>query len=204
MKKTIICNIPMKENPDRNVQELTIKSLPASDRAVIYPINAHLEETLKADDELKIILLVKNDEKGYYKENIEAFKAEFEAVNKVNAKAEYKILETAFSEEQQVHEQLMCDIVDEIEPETYVLTDITYGPKDLPIIVFATLAFIEKHLGCDIEHVIYGQGAFENGKAVSSKICDLVALLYMVTVTSTIRPTNPETSKKLLKSMISF
>ena len=52
----------MKENVDKSIYTSNDLSLPASSRAVKYPINAFLEETLKPDDELKFVLLTKNDE----------------------------------------------------------------------------------------------------------------------------------------------
>ena len=59
MKKTIICNIPMRENVDLSVYKSDDLSLPVSDRAVRYPINTFLEKTLSPEDEIKVLLLVK-------------------------------------------------------------------------------------------------------------------------------------------------
>ena len=53
MKKVIICNISMKKDIDQTVYISDDKSLPVTDRPVRYSINAFLEKTLKADDEIK-------------------------------------------------------------------------------------------------------------------------------------------------------
>ena len=205
MKKTVICNIPMKENTHKCKYSSDDRSLPTSDTEVVYPINAFFEKTLTAEDDLKILLLVKTDPYGHYKKNTEDFKAEFLEANKTaNAKYEFRVIETEFSEEQTTHEQLMSAIVDEIEEDSIVLADITYGPKDLPIIVFSALAFAEKHLGCEIDHIVYGQANFVDGAPVNTKICDMVALLYMVTVSSKVHAKDAESAKQMLKSLISF
>ena len=39
----------------------------------------------------------------------------------------------------------MLKIVDEIEDNSHILCDITYGPKDLPIVLFSVLNFAEKY-----------------------------------------------------------
>ena len=42
MKKTVICNIPMKERVDLSVYTSDDQSLPVSGEAVRYPINSFL------------------------------------------------------------------------------------------------------------------------------------------------------------------
>ena len=50
----------------------------------------------------------------------------------------------------------MGSIVDELEIGARVLVDTTYGPKDLPIVIFTALNFAEKFLECQIDNIIYG------------------------------------------------
>ena len=57
----------MKADVDKCVYTSEDYSLPVSDTPVSYPVNAFFEKTLKADDEVKAILLVKKDDFGYYK-----------------------------------------------------------------------------------------------------------------------------------------
>ena len=63
-----------------------------------------------------------------------------------------------------------------IKDGSHIIADITFGPKDVPIIVFAVLGFAEKSLGCEVDHIIYGQANFENGRPVNTKICDMSPL----------------------------
>lgn len=205
MKETIICNIPMKEQLDRIIYTSDDKSLPVAEREVIYPICAFLEKTMRADDELKIILLVKKDDHAFSERNAELFKHEFEAANKnIGAAVTYTILDTEFEEEKSVHEKLMGRLVDELEIGSHILADITYGPKDLPVVVFTALSFAEKFLRCSVDNIVYGQARFSNGHAVDAKICDMVPLYCLSSVTSTIRSAEPEKARSMLKDLLSL
>ncbi len=207
MKKIVFCNIPMKEY--KYLEKCEYKSndlsLPVSEKEVIYPITAFLEKTLSAEDELKVIMLVKKDPYGNYEKNIEMFREEFLDANKeIGAKYEFKMIDTEFSEDQEIHEFLMDKIVEEIENGAHILADITYGPKDLPIVLFSALNFAEKFLGCDIDNIIYGQANFVGGKPENTKICDLVPLFYLNTLTNTIHCDDPDKARKMLKVLLSI
>ena len=205
MKKTVICNITMKEKTDRCVYPCMDRSLPVSDKAVIYPINAFLEKTMKADDEVTALLLVKKDPTGNYQKNAADFVEELLAANaKIGAHIEFKTIETDFAQEQSVHEDLLGRIVDELADETHILADITYGPKDLPIVLFAALNFAEKFLGCEVDNLIYGKVNFQNGVPTNPQICDMVPLYYLNSVTNTIRAEKPDRARQMLKSLLSI
>lgn len=205
MKKTIICSISMKENIDQVVYSSKDKSLSVSERKVRYPICAFLEKTMESNDELEVIILVKKDKKDYYKRNIAFFKEELEAVNKeIGAAIEYKIIDSEFEEHQTVHEQLLKDIVAQISDDSHIYVDITYGPKDLPIILFTTLGFAEKFLNCTVENIVYGQADFENGRAVNTRICDMVPLYCLSSITNTIECTDSDKARSMLNLLLTF
>ena len=108
MKKTVICNITMKKNPDKCAYITEDASLKISTREVTYPINAFLEKNLEKDDDVKLLLLIKKDDAGNYQSNSAEFVKELLAINKdIGARIEHRFIETDFSEEQSVHEQLM-------------------------------------------------------------------------------------------------
>lgn len=205
MKKIVICNIPMRENVDRTIYTSADLSLPTSSRAVRFPINAFLEETINPDDELKLVLLTKNDEYSCAQKNAEDFITEIDEINKnIGAKIEFTTIDTAFSQEQAIHEQLMASIVEQIDVDSHILADITYGPKDMPIVLFSAMGFAEKFLRCEIDNIIYGQANFENGKVVNTKICDMIPLYYLNSVTDTIHCDEPERAKHMLKTLLSL
>jgi hypothetical protein len=204
MKKVVICNIPMKEQVDKVLYVSDDKSLPVADRKVRYPICAFLQKTLKSDDELKVILLVKKDKYAHYKKNTEVFLDELKEANTTGAVINFIVIDTDFVQSQAVHEQLMGQIVDEIETGSHILVDTTFGPKDLPIVVFAALNFAEKFLDCTVDNIIYGQASFVNGKPVDTKICDMIPLYCLSSISNTIHCNNPENARTMLKSLLSL
>ena len=205
MNKTIICGIPMKKVIDQVVYRSDDKSIPSADRAVRYPINAFLEETLKPSDELKIILLVKQDPHGSHEHNIGLFKEELANANaSIGAKVSYTVIDTDFSQSKSVHEHLMGRLVDEFDIGAHVIADTTYGPKDLPIVIFTALNFAEKFLKCEIDNIIYGQASFVDGHAVDTKLCDMIPLYYLGSITNTIHCIEPEKAKSMLKALLSI
>ena len=205
MRKTVICNITMKETTDKCKYRTTDLSLPISAREVVYPVSAFLEKTLNKNDEIKAVMLVKKDPNGNYQKNAAEFVEEILATNEsIGAKIDFKTVETSFSEEQTVHEELLGKIVEEIEDKTHIIADITYGPKDLPIVLFSALNFAEKFLECEIENIIYGQAVFKDGKPTDTKICDMVPLYYLNSVTNTIRTEDSTRARQMLKSLLSI
>ncbi len=205
MKKTVICNIPMKNRIDASVYTSEDQSIPVSSTAVRFPINAFLEATADEGIELKVVLLAKAAEYSASAKNTEIFKAELEvALAGKNIKIEYAVIDTDFSQTQVVHERLMGHIIDEIEDASHIIVDITYGPKDLPVILFSALGFAEKFLGCEIENIIYGQAEFLNGKAVNTKICDMSPLFYLSSLTETVHADSSDKARQMLKSLLSM
>ena len=205
MKKIIVCNITMKEEPDRCAYKTQDLSLPVSEREVIYPINAFLEKTLVRGEEIKVVMLVKKDKCGNYRKNTALFVEELMDVNEtVGAKIEFKTVESNFDENQSIHEELLGMIVDELEDGSRILADITYGPKDVPIILFSALGFAEKFLGCEIENIIYGQATFVGGKPTDTKICDMVPLYYLNSVINAIHSEDGTRARQMLKSLLSI
>jgi len=206
MKKTVIVNIPMTAPVQNIVYVSDDASLPASKRAVGYPVISLLEEIMQPEDEVKIVLIAKTSKYSMCEQRIEEFKQQMEAANdKAGAKLIYEVLYSDFSESRDVHEQLMAAIVEHIDPDAEVITDITYGPKDLPIVVFAALNFAERFLNCKIEHIIYGLGIFnEEGKLEDTKICDLSPLYALSGLTNKIKCDSPEKAKEILNSIISL
>ena len=72
MKKILFCNVPMSLNAQKCVYTSDDYSVPVSNTPVMFPVNAFFEKTLKPEDEIKAILLVKKDPSGQYKSHISA------------------------------------------------------------------------------------------------------------------------------------
>ena len=205
MKKVIICNIPMKESVEQVVYISEDRSLSVSNRRVRYPVNALLETTVAPEDEVKVILLSKNDEYSYSHQHTDEFITEVnQALATANVIPAIRIIDTEFSQDKLIHEQLMGRLVEEIDEGSHILVDITYGPKDLPIVIFTAIGFAEKFLDCEIDAIVYGQASFVQGKAVNQKICDMSPLYYLSSVTNTIRCNEPDKARKTLNELLSL
>lgn len=205
MKKTLFCNVPMTNSAAKCVYKSEDSSIPVSTTAVRLPVAAFLEKTLATGDEVNAILLVKKDEFNNYKAHVsECIEELVSAVENASAKVSFKIIDTDFEENQSIHDQLLLSIVNEIDEGAHIVADITYGPKDLPIVLFTALNFAEKFLNSEIDNIIYGQVSFSDGNVVNARICDMVPLYYLNSVSSTLQCSTPDKAKQMLKSLLSL
>ncbi len=207
MKKIVFCNISMMD-PSSNPKCVYIcenSNIPVSENPVHYPINAFLANTIEDGDQVKVVLLAKRDLKRYYKVNTRSYIDELhDLLSERNAKVDYKIIESDFSEEQKTHEDMLLRIVDELEEGAHILADITYGPKDLPLVLFAALNFAEKFFNCEIDNIVYGKADFIDGRPVNTRFCDMGPLYYLNSITNTVHCDSSESAKKMLKSLLSI
>lgn len=205
MKKILFCNIPMTLKTSKCIYESDDFSIPVSKRSVNYPVSAFLEKTLTSEDEIKAVLIVKKDKLEHYKKNISLCIEELMIVTKVcGAKFEYTVIDTEFIEDEEIHNNLLISIIDQFEEKAHIIADITYGPKDVPIVLFTAMNFGEKFLNCEIDNIVYGQATFINGNITNTKICDMVPLYYLNLITNTIECNDPIKAKQMLKSILSI
>ena len=171
----------------------------------MYPVNSFLSQTIKKSDEIKVVLLIKNDGNAYCYDNVANYKTEIEAFcNRINNLPKYEVIETDFDQTKDTHAQLLGSIIDAIDNGSHIIADVTYGPKDLPIVVFSALFFAENYLQCDIDNIIYGQAFFEDNKVVRSNICDMIPLYYLSSLSNTINCDDPQKARLMIKSLLSI
>jgi hypothetical protein len=164
----------MKSKIYKSVYKSDDFSVPVSDKEVLYPVSAFFEKKITANDEVKVILLVKKDEFENYKKNVSDCINELSGVaDKLGAKIDFKTIYTEFNEEQLTHAQLLLDIVEEFEKNAHIVSDITFGPKDLPVVLFTALNFAEKFFNCEIDNIVYVFGHAKIGDIVKVKITDV-------------------------------
>ncbi len=204
MKKILFCNIPVRKDLYKRVYDYDDSNTEISDRAVVYPINAFLEKNLSENEELKIVLLVKKNNYSYYQQNVEVFKQEFSVVSQgKNINASFITIETDYFETKITHDTLLMDIIEEFEQNAHILADITYGPKDLPIVLFTALHFAEKFLQCEIDNIFYGRADFVSKKPVNTQLCDMTPLYYIYSLSHLLECSSADEAKTLLKSLLS-
>lgn len=206
MRKTIICSLPFKPNIQKVIYEDTGMPFPTVEHAVRFPINAVLEANLCDGDDVKMILLIKKDKNNFYEENKGLFLEELqEVIGSRNINVTTEIIYTEFSEKREVHEKLLEDLIDRINDESHIIADITYGPKDMPILIFTALSFCEKHLGCKIDGIVYGLAQFgDNHNIIEGKMCDMSSLFYLNSISETVQCGDSKKARQLLKTLLSF
>ncbi|MBQ7226098.1 MAG: hypothetical protein IJX02_05810 [Clostridia bacterium] len=189
MKKQVIvaiCN--MGKPKEKTVYGVTDETLKVSENPYRYPLNAYLEKNLSQGDDIKVILVAKKDPFNQYEQNIVDFEEELGEVNRtIGAKIQVKTIVTEFSGDTKVHHDLLDAIVDEIEENTRITVDMTFGPKDVPFVAFAALNFAERYLKCEINRILYGKADFdEQGKPVNTMIWDLGSIYTINSISNKI------------------
>lgn len=208
--KIIFSNLPMKKEllafnykADGNV---TIEY----DGEVIFPVNAVLAKTIKQGEKVKVVLLSKMDIEGNSAINAGIFQKELNGINRgIGADIEYITLATPFEETRNVHEMLLRDMVGKIENGAEIIGDVTYGPKPLPIIMFAVMNFAEKFFSAKIKNIVYGKVDFiDDGsgtgktKPVNPVLYDLTPLYYLNFLTNTMEYKTSEEAVKALDVLL--
>lgn len=208
MKKTIICNISM-QSITPTVYKSKDETLNASPEHYRFAVNTYMGNNMVAGDEYKVILVATKDKNDAYRTNIQLFKEEINNIaQKVgNVKLEYVEKVFDFSQEKAINQELMVGLMNEIEDESSIIADVTYGPKSLPIIEFTILGFAENHLNCDIEHIFYGKANFGLDKRVdpeNGELCDLVPLFYLTAVTNMLNVNDTKEARKAYETLINM
>lgn len=203
MKKVIFCNISMQEHITALVYTCDAQMIPHGATPVSYPILSYLQTNLKEHDEIKVVLLCKCDPLGRYQSNIAQFQKEMNCIigNK-NVSKEYIILDIEFEEKQSSSEKILSQIIDCCDSESQIIADITYGTKDLPIILVSALNFAGKHLNCDISRILYGKVYFQDGKPTNPRLCDMSYLLHFNSLIYALPSNSPEQSRETLKALL--
>jgi len=205
MKKIVFCNIMMKERLNALRYNVNGNSTIEYDGEVIFPINGVLARMLKKDDDVKVVLLKKEDIDGNSDRNIVEYKKELDLINSgLGAKIEYKILSTPHDESREIQEKLFKEILNEFEEGAAVYSDITYGTKSLPIIMFSALNFAERFFKAEIKNIVYGKVDFgKDNKPYNPELFDMSALFYLNTIVNTIEGADSNSAKKILDAILS-
>ena len=206
MKKIIFCDIPMKKNMNAMVYAGTGNTNSNYSKEVMFPINAILAESLKKNDDVRVILLRTLDKAGNSGKNSGLFMQELDAINsEIGAKISYETLDSEFKETKDIHEKRLQNMLDKIEEHTEVYADITYGPKPLPMILMCVLSFAEKFLNCDVKSVVYGKVDFDdNNKPCNPELYDVTSLYYLNNLTSSMVADNGKDARQSLNEFFSL
>lgn len=208
MKKIIFTNLVMQE-PFLCKYEVDNSKELEYEHKVFFPINAILAKTLNKCDDVKVVIIKRDNIANNNEKNEKLLKDELNKINeKIGANITYKTLNYEYVEKISIHEKIIKDLIDEIEENAHILADITYGPKPQMISIFTALRFAEKFFNCEVDSIIYGKTEFveENGVTKSSKsvIFDMLNIYLIDSLTATMEFKDGDDAKKALNLILSF
>ena len=194
MKKTVFVTLMMADDMHKRHYPVDGNSFIEYDGEVFYAINAVLAKAMKREDDIKVILLeTKAGDKAGNK-NAQLFMDELNGLNSCGASITYQVIPSDFIESKDKFKELYKKLIKTLENEAELYADITFGPKSLPLLIFAAMQFGEKFFDCSVGNVIYLKTEFKNGKVDedSQKICDCTPLYMLNSFTSTIESATGE------------
>lgn len=177
MKKTVFVTIPMLPaeslKPVKYRKENTGKIFSEPSR---FPSIPMLEWNMSADDEIKIVAVMADDEAGRSKANLETYKAELAKLSEdMGIQMEInEVIVLPHEETKKKQVQLFKEISKHYDNASEIYMDVTYGTKITSIGLFSSLVYADKVKGCDIKTIIYGKYAHTDGE--TGEIYDLRCL----------------------------
>lgn len=201
MKKTVFVSLMMADNMQKRHFPVDGNSFIEYPGEVYYAINAVLAKTIKADDEIKVILLeTKAGDKAGSK-NARLFMEELDSLNTCGAAISYTTIPSSFVESKEKFKDLYTKLIQSLDYEAELYADVTFGPKSLPLLIFACLQFGEKFFNCSIGNVIYLKAEFQNNSFVegSQRIYDYTPLYMINSFTNTLESSTGEKAIEAVK-----
>ena len=208
--KVVFSDLPMKKELHALNYRVDGNETINYDGEVIFPVNAVLAKTMQRGEKVKVVLLSKVDIEGNSAINAGIFQKELNEINRgIGADIEYITLATPFEETRDVHETLLKDMVSKLENGAEIIGDVTYGPKPLPIIMFAVMNFAEKFFSAEIKNIVYGKvDHVDDGsgtgktKPVNPVLYDLTPLYYINSLTNTMEYKSSDEAVKALNLLL--
>jgi hypothetical protein len=194
MTKIVFVTLMMADDMHKRHYSVDDNSLIEYSGETYYAINSVLAQTLKKDDEVKVVLIetLAGDKAG--KKNAQLFMDELNELNKCGAQISYNIIPSEFVETKAKYKELYKKLVSNLKQDAELYADITFGVKTLPILILNAMQFGEKFFDCSIGNVIYLKTEFKDGKIVEGSQCiyDITSLYMLSTFTNTIECSSGE------------
>lgn len=194
MKKIVFVTLMMADDMHKRHYPVDGNSFIEYSGEVYYAINAVLAKTIKSEDDVKVVLLeTKAGDKAGTK-NAQLFMDELNELNSCGANITYEVIPSDFIESKEKFKDLYKKLIKTVENEAELYADVTFGPKSLPLMIFAAMQFCEKYFDCSIGNVIYLKTEFKNGKVDESSqiICDYTPLYMLNSFTNSIECSSGE------------
>lgn len=152
-----------------------------SSEAYFVPINSILASKIENDSNVRVVVLESQRDGIDTNSIVERCTKETNSVLKdKNCNIEFVIISNPFSASKENMGKIFMDLIQKPIEDSTILTDITYGPKYVPMLIFCLLSYAERFLGCEISNVIYGQVFFDKDKKPYNPQIFDVASLYLL------------------------
>jgi len=194
--KTIISNLPMfKTLKPQRYRTDTGNEAALYPQAVKFPVSAMLPQVLAPKDIVKLLLLVTEGGDNAGANHAEEFFEELKLIaTGSGAKiTEPVIINTPFSLGKDNAEKLFKKIIGEIEQNTEIFADVTFGPKSLPVTLFCALNFAEKFFNAKIRNIVYGRVEFKDNiinESIPPVLYDITHLYFLNQLTDVMKAPN--------------
>ncbi len=197
MKKIVFVTLMMADNMKKRHYPVDGNSFIEYPGETYYAINSVLAQTMKKDDEIKVVLLETRAGDKAGAKNAQLFMDELNEINSLNsigAKITYEIIPSDFLISKKGLNDIYLKLIKNIKSDVELSADITFGPKSLPLLIFTAMQFGEKFFDCSIGNVIYMKTEFKNNAIVEGTqlICDYTPLYMLNSFTNTIECANGE------------
>lgn len=204
MKKTVFVTLKMADDMKKRHFPVDGNSFIEYPGEAYYAINAVLAQTMKREDEIKVVLLPTNGGENAGSKNVQLFMDELNELNTVGASITYEVIPSDFVETKEKFAGLYKKLIKSLEEEVELWADITFGPKSLPLTIFAVLQFGEKFFDCDIGNIIYSKIEHKSGKPVegTQRICDYTPLYMINSFTNTIDCNSGKTAVAAVEALL--
>jgi len=199
MRKIVFVNTSL-QNITPKAYESKSSRIPSME--VAYSINACLFKQLEFGDDVKVVIIKTCGEMADHNEDI--FKNELNEINSnIGADIEYKTIELPMNAEKKAAINLYKIVLDEIEENSILYADITFGPRYVPMVLMGVFSFAEVNMNCQISCLTYAQVQFVNGEARNPEIHDVSSLYFLNNIShQKIKPNDEKSVKQMLKEIL--
>lgn len=194
MKKIVFVSLMMADKMEKRHFPVDGNSFIEYPGKAYYAINAVLANTMQADDEIKVVLIQTKGGDDAGSKNAQIFMDELNEMNTCGASIKYEIIPSNFVETKEKFKDLYKCLIKNLENESELYADVTFGPKSLPLMIFAAMQFGEKFFDCSIGNVIYLKAEFKNNEfdEGTQMIYDYTPLYMLNSFTNTIECSSGE------------
>ena len=204
MKKIVFATMMMADDMHKRHFPVDGNSFIEYPGETYYAINSVLAQTMKSDDEIKVVLIQTKGGDNAGSKNVALFMDELNSLNTCGAAISYEIIASEFVENKGKFKKLYNQLIRTFENDAELYADVTFGPKSLPLLVFAAMQFGEKFFDCSIGNVIYLKAEFKNNQFVegSQMIYDYTPLYMLSSFTNTIECANGDKAIAAVEALL--